>query len=87
MTGGIRKAILPVLIFFLTLFTSYSMARGVPESPAGGEVLDLSGGKQGYYYAEDTDDCFDNEFLKNGMTVELWFCPARCRAVRGYSKA
>lgn len=33
--------------------------------------------KQGYYYAEDENDCFDNGLLIDGFTIEFWFCPAR----------
>ena len=70
--GGIT-----IFILFFTLLPFYSMARDVPESPAGGGCLDLRGGRHGYYYAEDTDNCFDSALLKNGITIEFWFCPAR----------
>ncbi|MFC1719349.1 hypothetical protein ACFL6S_37210, partial [Candidatus Poribacteria bacterium] len=77
MLGRISRWNCLFLILFLILTPFYSMARDAPKSPAGDGALDLRGGKQGYYYAEDIDDCFDNELLKNGMTFEFWFCPAR----------
>ena len=69
--------IFPIAILVLVLTPFYSAAMDVPQSPAGGEALDLRGLRHGYYYAVDKDDCFDNEFLRDGMTVEFWFYPAR----------
>ena len=77
MVNRVSVVILPVFVLFFTLLPVYGMADDMPKSPAGGGFLDLHGGRQGYYFAEDVDDCFDNELLKNGMTVEFWFCPAR----------
>lgn len=65
------------LIAIIFLFSLPLYAIAIPPSPAGGNALDLSGGKQGYYYAEDINDCFDGDTLKNGMTIEFWFCPMR----------
>jgi len=64
-----------VIIFLLSSLPLYAIAF-LP-SPAGGNALDLSGGKQGYYYAEDINNSFDGDFLKKGFTIEFWFCPAR----------
>lgn len=77
MLSRIVKRIYPIFILLFILFPSYGMAGDMPKSPAGGESLDLRGGRQGYYYAADRDNSFDGEFFKNGMTIELWFCPAR----------
>ncbi|MFC1714192.1 LamG-like jellyroll fold domain-containing protein [Candidatus Poribacteria bacterium] len=70
-----RMFLVGILVFIFLPFCS--AARDVPLSPAGGEALDLRGVKHGYYYAVDENDSFDNEFLKNGMTIEFWFYPAR----------
>jgi hypothetical protein len=67
---------LPFFILFFTLILPPSLGEEMPSSPAGGGYLDLRGGKQGYYYAEDRGDCFD-KLLRDGMTIEFWFCPAR----------
>jgi hypothetical protein len=72
-----QRGVITFILFF-SLLPFHSMAGETPRSPVGGGTLDLRGGKQGYYYTEDRDDCFDNEFLKNGMTIEFWFCLARC---------
>lgn len=69
--------ILASSILFLTLFSSYSITEQIPESPAGGGYLDLRGKKQGFYYTEDINNCFDGKFFENGFTIELLFCPAR----------
>jgi len=67
-----RLAFIVILISFPLL----CRAEDLPQSPAGGWALDLSGGKQGYYYAEDVNDCFDKD-LKDGFTIEFWFYPTR----------
>ena len=71
-----HRAILGAILVFMFL-PFYSIAKDALRSPAGGEAVDLRGVKHGYYYAVDANDCFDNEFLKNGMTIEFWFYPAR----------
>lgn len=77
MLDWISNRALLAAILFLVFLPFYSVAKDAPRSPAGGEALDLRGVRHGYYYAVDENDCFDNEFLKNGMTVEFWFYPAR----------
>lgn len=63
-----------LIAFWVALSASCAVAFN--SSPAGGKALDLRG-KQGYYYAEDINDCFDDDFLKNGFTIEFWFRPER----------
>ena len=69
----IRNFLVVAVIFLLSSLYVFA----IPPSPAGGNALDLSGGKQGYYYAEDINNSFDGDTLKNGITIEFWFCPMR----------
>ncbi|HGJ65121.1 TPA: hypothetical protein ENS27_06995 [bacterium] len=64
--------IIAIILLSLPLY-----AIAIPPSPAGGNALDLSGGKQGYYYVEDINNSFDDKLLKHAFTIEFWFCPAR----------
>ena len=78
MLSQVNKICTPIFILFFIILPINTLAQNdIPPSPAGGKSLDLRGGRQCYYYAEDIDNCFDDELLKNGMTIEFWFCPAR----------